>query len=84
MCSRFGLDLSRDEIKSQLGLEVPEFKPGVFYPGQEVLILSDKLEKKSWGLIPSWMKDAKRGPHNARIETANTKPMFRSAYKSRR
>ena len=36
-----------------------------------------------WGLVPKWWgKDS--GPINARAETAASKPMFRSAYKSRR
>ena len=39
-----------------------------------------------WGLIPSWSKDAKLGvsAFNARSDTIATKPMFRSAFKSRR
>ena len=40
----------------------------------------------SWGLIPSWAKDAKIGSRliNARAETAADKPSFRSAFKHRR
>ncbi len=39
-----------------------------------------------WGLIPSRAKDEKIGAQciNARVETAETKPAFRSAFKSRR
>jgi putative SOS response-associated peptidase YedK len=39
-----------------------------------------------WGLIPAWAKDTKIGYSliNARLETAATKPAFRSAWKSRR
>ncbi len=38
------------------------------------------------GLIPSWAKDAKIGASciNARVETVDTKPAFRSAFKRRR
>lgn len=39
-----------------------------------------------WGLIPSWAKDAKLAASaiNAKSETVAVKPMFRSAFKSRR
>jgi putative SOS response-associated peptidase YedK len=39
-----------------------------------------------WGLVPPWSKDLKIGNQalNARFDTAATKPMFRSAWKSRR
>ena len=42
--------------------------------------------KAKWGLIPSWAKDAKIGASciNARVETVDTKPAFRSAFKKRR
>jgi putative SOS response-associated peptidase YedK len=39
-----------------------------------------------WGLIPSWAKDRKIGAScsNARAETVDTKPAFRSAFTKRR
>ena len=39
-----------------------------------------------WGLIPSWAKDEKigHGCSNARANTVDTKPAFRSAYKRQR
>ena len=39
-----------------------------------------------WGLIPFWAKDAKIGARliNARAETVDSKPAFRSAFRSRR
>jgi putative SOS response-associated peptidase YedK len=39
-----------------------------------------------WGLVPSWAKDPAIGAkmNNARAETVDTKPAFRSAFKSRR
>lgn len=38
----------------------------------------------SWGLIPSWAKNHKYKPINARCETVAEKPFFRSAFKKRR
>jgi putative SOS response-associated peptidase YedK len=37
-----------------------------------------------WGFIPSWAKDAKLAPINARSETAADKPTFRHAMRKRR
>jgi putative SOS response-associated peptidase YedK len=39
-----------------------------------------------WGLVPIWAKDLKIGAHaiNARQETVQDKPMFRTAFKKRR
>ena len=41
---------------------------------------------KTWGLVPSWAKDPSIGNKlfNARGETVDTKPSFRSAFKRRR
>ena len=45
-----------------------------------------ELARLKWGLIPSWAKDASIGAKmiNARSETVQEKPAFRSAYKYRR
>src|SRR5262245_35824605 len=37
-----------------------------------------------WGLVPSWAQPDKAGPINARSETADTLPTFRSAFRKRR
>ena len=44
------------------------------------------LRMNKWGLIPAWSKDPKIGfsLKNARAETVDEKPAFRSAFKSRR
>lgn len=44
------------------------------------------LSLKKWGLVPSWSKDDKSGSRliNARGETLNEKPSFRTAFKKRR
>lgn len=45
-----------------------------------------QLQVAQWGLVPSWAKDRKIGSRliNARIETATSKPSFRSAFAKRR
>jgi putative SOS response-associated peptidase YedK len=45
-----------------------------------------RLKEMKWGLIPSWAKDSKIGVKcfNARGETVEEKPAFRSSFKSRR
>jgi putative SOS response-associated peptidase YedK len=59
-------------------------------PTQKVLCIRDGDDREffraKWGLIPSWAKDAKIGASciNARVETVDTKPAFRSAFKKRR
>ena len=47
---------------------------------------SRQASRLRWGLIPFWAKDMKIGSRliNARAETADSKPAFRSAFKSRR
>lgn len=47
---------------------------------------SRQVSRLRWGLIPSWAKDMKTGSRliNARAETADAKPAFRSAFKSPR
>ena len=37
-----------------------------------------------WGLVPSWARDARQAPINARAETAAGKPTFRAALRKRR
>ncbi len=45
-----------------------------------------KLVALTWGLVPSWSKDARGGARmiNARVETVATKPAFRRAFATRR
>jgi putative SOS response-associated peptidase YedK len=48
--------------------------------------LSREISLASWGLIPTWAKDASRQANaiNARVESISEKPTYRSAFKSRR
>ena len=42
----------------------------------------------SWGLLPTWYKQEEKGDHvgfiNARVESVNSKPSFKTAFKKRR
>lgn len=42
------------------------------------------LANMHWGLIPHWAKDTKIKPINAKAETIESKPFFRSAFKKNR
>ncbi|HWK86603.1 MAG TPA: SOS response-associated peptidase [Xanthobacteraceae bacterium] len=62
-------------------------------PGQDLLVIRRNpasgevsMSPLRWGLIPSWMQDARGGPKpiNARAETVRRLPMFREAYAKRR
>lgn len=60
-------------------------------PGQNIAAVIQQngqniIESFLWGLIPSWAKDPSMGNKliNARAETIDKKPSFRSAFKKRR
>jgi putative SOS response-associated peptidase YedK len=81
--------LRRDENLADLE-SGPRFNgaPSLTYP----IIIADKdassgrFTTAKWGLIPSWVKEAKPKvqPANARCESVRTNGMFRGAYRSRR
>lgn len=97
MCGRFTLTVSDPEtLKSAFDLDTPppDLPPRYnIAPTQPVAAVvhnpdtgRNELAVMRWGLIPSWSKDPAIGSKaiNARSETAPEKPMFRSAFKSRR
>jgi putative SOS response-associated peptidase YedK len=69
---------------------LPLFNIAPMQPVAVVRVVAGGQERElvtlRWGLIPSWADDPKIGYRliNARVETAATKPSFRSAFKSRR
>lgn len=92
MCGRFSLSepsLLKDFYNVQ---EFPGLRPNYnCAPGHSIPIirLSEGrriIERYHWGLIPSWAKDKKVGYKmiNARGETIQEKPSFRSAFKKNR
>jgi putative SOS response-associated peptidase YedK len=94
MCGRYALKTSPDRLKAYFDLT----DAGVFghpryniAPSQDVpavVAVEDerRLVTLSWGLLPSWAKDARMrySTINARAETVDVKPAFRSAFRHRR
>jgi putative SOS response-associated peptidase YedK len=93
MCGRFTLTAEPSVIQHAFDLDsvpgemVPRYN---IAPTQPVAVITNEdpsaLTFHRWGLIPSWSKDPSIGSKmiNARSETADSKPSFRSAYKRRR
>ncbi len=93
MCGRFIQKSERKIITEEF--YVQEFLDEVIIsyniaPGQNAGIILNKgknvYAQYKWGLVPSWAKDPSIGNKmiNARAETAQEKPSFRQAFKSRR
>jgi putative SOS response-associated peptidase YedK len=95
MCGRFTQKYTWSEIHDLYHLSnsaIPNLRAswniaptqdvGVVVPAEVGLI----YRTMRWGLVPIWAKDLKIGSSliNARIETAATKPAFRSAWKDGR
>ncbi len=82
------------EFSLPLAVTTPEAEPQACYnraPTQDgwVLRAGDDgvaVDALRWGLIPFWAKDAKLAYStiNARVESADSKPAFREAWKKRR
>lgn len=91
MCGRYTLKTPLDALVKQLDLtgQPPSLSPNYnVAPTQNVAAVMSgrRLETLRWGLIPSWAKDEGIGARliNARTETINEKPAFRSAFRRRR
>lgn len=92
MCGRFVLVADPEVIQQQFDLSaLPVTGPRYnIAPTQPVGVITNEeprtLSVLQWGLIPSWAKDDSMGGKmiNARSETVEEKPAFRSAFKRRR
>jgi putative SOS response-associated peptidase YedK len=96
MCGRYRLSRRKEMIEEYFSTVSGEDDWNPRYniaPTQPVPVIRQnpkeprrELSLLRWGLIPSWAKDSSIGAQtiNARTETANTKPAFRDALKSRR
>lgn len=93
MCGRFTQTFAVDYLAGFFKLaQMPDELPPRYNiaPTQNVpvIVLADqrKLVMMRWGLIPAWAQDKSIGQRmiNARSETLNQKPAFRTALKKRR
>ena len=94
MCGRFDLHLPRELLAEIFGITVVrDIRPRYnIAPTQQVPAVRTSpdgtrhLELLKWGLIPSWAQDPHMGSRmiNARSETVEVKPAFRTALRHRR
>jgi putative SOS response-associated peptidase YedK len=97
MCGRFTLRTPQQVLVTHFALETqaslfPRYNIAPSQPVAVVRAAADsggakrELVKLRWGLVPSWAQDPSVGNQmiNARVETAATKPAFRSAMRNRR
>lgn len=95
MCGRYTIRRHQKELAERFGVtelfeefdERPRFNvaPTQLVPVVVAGEAGDRaLRGMRWGFTPSWSKDGRPGPINARGETVASKPMFRAAYKRRR
>ena len=98
MCGRFTQDVDEDDLIDLYELNSNHAQAGVVRsrwngaPTQHFAVCrADSsgcrlLALHRWGLVPAWARDLKIGARliNARSETVNSKPSFRSAFRRRR
>jgi len=98
VCGRYALNISGDDLALEFaaGIKDATFSASNWNisPTTAVPFINASDEKgeirnvntATWGLIPSWAKDASRASNaiNARVESISEKPTFKSAFKSRR
>lgn len=89
MCGRFAFqgdqwpeltsDLEQPVIQPNYNVCPQDETPVIHFESESLTITS-----MQWGLRPSWSKESTMEPINARVETIDSKPMFREAYRQRR
>jgi putative SOS response-associated peptidase YedK len=97
MCGRYRRTTAEEEIARQYHIPIPpQLDLPISYniaPTQNVLAIRRHPETGErtlgalrWGLIPKWAKDEKIAYKtiNARVETVDTAPSYRQAFKKRR
>ena len=88
MCGRYALTNTGDLVdRYAIKLEQQIRDNFNVAPTQDMpVVTAEGFEVMKWGLIPSWSKEFKASftTFNARSETVDEKPMFRSAFKKHR
>jgi putative SOS response-associated peptidase YedK len=97
MCGRYRRTTQQEELARRYKIPIPlQTDLPISWniaPGQDVLAIryNGKTGRRSldtlrWGLIPNWAKDEKIAYKtiNARMETVDTAPSYRDAFKNRR
>jgi len=95
MCGRFTLVTAPEIVAEYFELEavpdlLPRYNIAPTQPAPAILVASGRPAREfrtlRWGLIPAWAKDPAIGNRmiNARAETVEEKPAFRSAFRRRR
>lgn len=90
MCGRYSLQINKD-FPTRFNVDnAPQFKSQYnIAPSQTLPVIISRLGKNQiqmmkWGLIPPWSKDGKGGIINARAESVEIKPVFKSLLKKGR
>lgn len=94
MCGRYTLTLPLGQLLDTFQVPPPEFEFQPRFniaPSQKAPVVARdsrgrRMGLLRWGLVPSWAKDPSIGNRliNARSETVDEKPSFRSAFRRRR
>lgn len=90
MCGRYSLFARRGVIEERFDVTVPDDIEPTYNaaPGQHLPVVTDEtpetVVRQEWGFVPEWADDGFSAQINARAETADEKPAFRDAYRSRR
>jgi putative SOS response-associated peptidase YedK len=95
MCGRYGLHASREELERRFRIDLAGIELEPRYnvaPSQDVLTIAIGREgarralRMRWGFIPFWSKEprTKLSTINAKVETVDSAPMYRDAFRRRR
>jgi putative SOS response-associated peptidase YedK len=97
MCGRYRRTTQEEELARRYNIPIPTQRDlpisWNIAPSQDVLVVrynsetgQRSLDALRWGLVPNWAKDEKIGYKtiNARMETVDTAPSFRGAFRKRR